>query len=202
MKLTEILNVPTPISHFKRIYEKNNVKWDEVNIVGIRNENDQEDDIFNDFIGIITDDIFNMYIGTTDPGAYWTKNGGSNADNLGVAHLCLGLHKDSYMVGFHYDNEAMVQRGNVVNIWRDKNKNFVQDEKEIFHGYFGINIHRAGISTIYNTIGKWSAGCQVIQKNSDFNEFMSIIKNSNKYKQNPVAKFSYFLINEEMFYIK
>ena len=49
-------------------------------------------------------------------------------------------------------------------------------EENVHEGVFGINIHRAtaksgGTST---RVDKWSAGCQVIAKNSDFKEFMEI----------------------------
>ena len=42
---------------------------------------------------------------------------------------------------------------------------------------YGINIHKAGGRVDGSTqIDKWSAGCQVFSKESDFNEFMDVCR--------------------------
>lgn len=41
-------------------------------------------------------------------------------------------------------------------------------------GLFSINIHHSSIHGITKTVGKWSAGCQVLGKNEDFIHFMSL----------------------------
>jgi hypothetical protein len=201
MNMTKIFSMTTPISHFKDLYEKYEVEWNEVNIFGIRNEELQMQDVFNDYIGVVTDNTFNCFTATTDPGAWWTKHGGANVDATGVAHLCTGNHKDAYIVGNHYNYEAMVQQGNTVSIWRDKNKNFINDDKCFESGFFGIDIHRASLYSVTDKIGKWSAGCQVIQSNTDFELFMALIKNSDTFGENEFAKFNYFLLDKEMFYL-
>lgn len=42
--------------------------------------------------------------------------------------------------------------------------------------FFGINIHRASKWGTSTQIDKWSAGCQVIANNEDFDEFMSLAR--------------------------
>jgi hypothetical protein len=50
-------------------------------------------------------------------------------------------------------------------------------EENVQEGIFGINIHKAGKFVNGSTqIDKWSAGCQVFSKESDFNEFMEICR--------------------------
>jgi hypothetical protein len=48
-------------------------------------------------------------------------------------------------------------------------------EENIQEGIFGINIHKAGKFKNGSTqIDKWSAGCQVFSKESDFNQLMEL----------------------------
>ena len=77
-------------------------------------------------------------------------------------------------------------------IWRDYNKNTVFDKNidKIYKGYFGINLHRASILYILDKIGKFSAGCQVIQSSKDFDFLISkCMESKQKY-------FSYFLFDK------
>ena len=173
----------------RKIYLSNGIPFEDFNIFGIRNEEEQKD-AFNDFICVAAREAVFMFQGTTDPGRYWTENGGYNPDKQGVAHLCYGYHKNAYMIGKHGDYDALVQWGAPVKIWRDKNRNHKHDEGDIItSGYFGINIHMADKNYIAQTVGQWSAGCQVIQNPSDFKIFMELCRNSEK------KKFSYMLIN-------
>ena len=41
-------------------------------------------------------------------------------------------------------------------------------------GYFGINIHKAGLNSV--NVDKWSAGCQVFKSAVDFDEFIRLCK--------------------------
>lgn len=190
------------IKKLKELYEKNGGTWGEVNIFGIRNEENAEADTFNDFIGIATEQVIHLFPGTTDPGIKWTQNPVTVEGVTGAAHLCLGYHKNIWMVGTHgsgaFAHEALVQWGNVVAVWRDVNKNYQKDEGEpIQTGWYGINCHRAAAGGVAQTIGLYSAGCQVVQRIEDFKVFMEIIKGSEKYKKNPKAPFSYMLFDGE-----
>lgn len=180
----------------RTLYLKYGAPWEDVNIFGIRDEMGQEKDLFNDFIGVAYDaGKVKFYVGTCDPGAYWTKVGGYNPDKKGAAHICLGYHRDTYQVGYHRTQEALVQTGAPIRIWRDKNRNYIQDGSEVVEsGFYAVNIH----TTTHKppVIGQWSAGCQVIQKPDDLAELLTIVKSSEKYLKKGVrAKFSYFLFS-------
>lgn len=170
------------INEIKNIYMQHGIPFENFNIFGIRNTSNSTEDLYNDFIGIITNDQIHIYKGTTDPGVFYTKN---PLNKKGAAHLCLGYHKNIWIIGKHANKyDALVQRGGKVKIWRDANKDFENNDNIIENGFFGINCHH-GYST--NSIGKMSAGCQVIQDKNEFKEFLSLCKQSNK------KKFSYFL---------
>ena len=68
-------------------------------------------------------------------------------------------------------------------------------EENVKEGIFGINIHKAGSRVDGSTqIDKWSAGCQVFAKESDFNQFMEIC---NKAKDVWGNSFTYTLIESK-----
>lgn len=185
-------------NYIKKLYLNYGAKWDEVNLFGIRNITNMSNDIWNDWIGIAFQNKVYMYSGTTDPSVYWTMRMGADEDKKGVAHLCLGFHKDAYMIGDHRGYEALCQWGGPVKIWRDANQNFIKDDADIIQkGYFGINIHRASAYEDVTNIGKYSAGCLVVHHINDFLELMSTIKSSQMYKKNPNSKFGFFLFKYE-----
>jgi hypothetical protein len=79
-------------------------------------------------------------------------------------------------------------------VYRDDNRDehYDLDESTVQEGIFGINIHKAGKFENGSTqIDKWSAGCQVFSKQSDFYEFMEIC---NKAKDVWGNSFTYTLI--------
>lgn len=183
-------------NHLKNLYLEHGAQWDNINIFGVRDVTNVKKDVFNDYIGVAIDNKVHLFKGTCDPSVYWTKKGGAGAKKNGVAHICLGYYKNVYMVGLHKGYEAMVQRGSSIKIWRDSNNNFRKDDSDIIEkGYFGVNIHRASAYHVLENIGKYSAGCQVIQDPKDFEKFLNIVKGSEKYsKKGKRAKFSYFLL--------
>jgi len=195
-KVNSIKN-ETFAEYLKRQYLLKGAEWDEeVNIFGIRDTEDIEQDIFNDYIGLAINGEVYLFEATCDPGVYWTKKHG--VGNKGVAHICLGFHKNVYQVGSHKGKEGMVQYGASIKIWRDKDNNFYFNEGDVIEtGFFGVNIHRASIVKDIIKIGRWSGGCQVIRKNIDINKFMKLIKSTNKYKKNKKARFSYMLFSKE-----
>jgi len=46
--------------------------------------------------------------------------------------------------------------------------------ENIKEGIFGINIHRASATGTSTQIDKWSAGCQVIANNQNFDKLMEL----------------------------
>jgi len=180
----------------KSKYSSLNIPLDEINIFGIRYDMNQEDDVWNDKLGIMTANNIYLWIGTTDPGKKATKT-----SEKGAAHLCLGYHKNIWQVGIHgthnpnFAHNALVQTGNKVKIWRDKNKDFKENDGFYDEGYFGINFHRASKVENVLYIGPFSAGCQVTQDVKDFEFAMNLIMNSEKYKNNNKCCFSYMLFD-------
>ena len=171
----------------------------DVNIVGIRNSS-TKDRVTNAFDDLVTisyktpegDWIYNEYGATTDPGTHWVENV-LNKD--GVAILKPGQYRGSHKIRLHAGKYEALGQQKPVKVYRDNNKDGKYDllEENVHEGVFGINIHRAtaksgGTST---RVDKWSAGCQVIAKNSDFREFMELC---NKAKDVWGNSFTYTLI--------
>lgn len=137
-------------------------------LFGVRDNENPMADLFNDVIGFITapsngsPGAFGYFVGTTDPGVYWTYHK-INPPN-GAAHYENGYHPKLFALGPHFDQDAFRQVADA-NIWRDNNKNFQKDESDPKQdGKFGMNLHSAKDSDkIYN----WSAGCQVVQRHAD-----------------------------------
>ena len=155
----------------------------DVNIVGIRNSdtNGEVTNKFDDTLTISYKDsdgkwIYNEYKATTDPGSHWEKN---LLNKDGVAILKPGQYRGSHKLGLHQGKYEALRQKSPVKVYRDNNKDGKYDmiEENVQEGIFGINIHKAGKFVNGSTqIDKWSAGCQVFSKESDFNEFMEICR--------------------------
>ena len=170
----------------------------DVNIVGIRNS-DTHGEVTNKFDDTLTISykdlngkwIYSEYKATTDPGSHWEKNL-MNKD--GVAILKPGQYRGSHQIGLHQGKYEALRQKSPVKVYRDNNKDGKYDmiEEYVQEGIFGINIHKAGKFENGSTqIDKWSAGCQVFSKQSDFYEFMEIC---NKAKDVWGNSFTYTLI--------
>jgi hypothetical protein len=160
-------------------------KWFEggdynLNIVGVRNS-DTNGAVTNKFDDKLTVSYsvdgelkYHEFDATTDPGSHWEKN---LLNKDGVAILVPNQYRGSHEIRKHQGKyEALCQKKNV-KVYRDKNKDGVYDmlEENIQEGIFGINIHKAGSRVNGSTqIDKWSAGCQVLSKESDFNQLMEL----------------------------
>lgn len=162
-----------------------------LNIIGIRTK-DSDSNTFDDRMNVSYKDskswITRTWPCTTDPGLYYREN---PANVNGTAILCAGQYRSVYKIGKHRGKyNALVQTGGKVKVWRDSNRDEQLDYGNASDGYFGINIHKAGLSSI--TVDKWSAGCQVFKKAEDFNEFMSIC--NKQVEVNGWKTFTYTLI--------
>lgn len=113
--------------------------------------------------------------GTTDPGLYYAEH---LLNSKGVAILQHGIQfRGAWQVGLHKSRvPALVQRGKV-KVWRDPNKDNKRDHTTEDEGLFGINIH-PGSAVKRRTIGKWSAGCQVIADPEDNKDWWRLIQRS------------------------
>ena len=184
----------------QKAVEKKGYRWFEggdynLNIVGIRNS-ETGGNVTNKFDDWVTLSYsvggqlkYEEFEATTDPGSHWERN---LLNKDGVAILVPGQYRGSHKIGLHQGKyEALCQK-KPVKVYRDNNKDGKYDmlEENIHEGIFGINIHKAGRDS--KQIDKWSAGCQVIANESDWNAFMSIMYIARKNWGN---SFTYTLIN-------
>lgn len=167
-----------------------------LNIVGVRVSNAVPDK-FDDSINVFYKDSngnwkFTSYIATTDPGKKYLN---TPINPNGTAILKPGQYINSHKLGLHRgEYTALVQQGKLTVI-RDTNKDSTLDfnSSKEETGYFGINVHHATDTGISQTVGGWSAGCQVFAGASDFAGFIALCKqHSSKYGNN----FTYTLLLE------
>lgn len=173
----------------------NSAKDYDVNIVGVRNLKSGKK-VTNEFDDALTLSYkvngiwqFHQWTITTDPGKKPTE---ILRSLRGVARLVPGQYRGVYAVSMHNGKyQALCQRLGNVSVYRDNNKDKIQDEKVIDSGVFGINIHRSSIYKDPSYVDYFSEGCQVFRYNANFVEFMKII---NKAKDAFGNKFTYTLI--------
>ncbi len=165
--------------------ESKGYKWFEngnynLNIVGVRNSS-THDEVTNKFDDCITisynidgEENFHCFAATTDPGKYWTEH---LLNKDGVAILVPGQYRGSHEIRKHQGKYYALCQKKPVDVYRDKNEDDIYNmlPESIQEGIFGINIHKAGSRVNGSTqIDKWSAGCQVFSKESDFNQLMEL----------------------------
>lgn len=192
-------------NQIKEAVISNGYKWFEngnynLNIVGVRNSEthgavtNKFDDCITVSYNIDGEEKFHCFSATTDPGSHWERN---LLNKDGVAILVPNQYRGSHKIRKHQGKyEALCQKKNV-KVYRDKNKDGVYDmlEENIQEGIFGINIHKAGSRVNGSTqIDKWSAGCQVLSKESDFNQLMEL---AHKAKDLYGNSFTYTLIESK-----
>lgn len=189
----------------QKAVESKEYRWFEggdynLNIVGIRNSetNGNVTNKFDDWVTVsysVNGELkYNEFKATTDPGSHWEKN---LLNKDGVAILVPNQYRGSHTIGLHQGKYEALRQHKPLKVYRDKNKDGVYDflEENIQEGIFGINIHKAGKFKNGSTqIDKWSAGCQVLSKESDFNLFMELVNKSAKLYGN---SFTYTLIESK-----
>lgn len=147
--------------------------------------NNNAPDVYNDTIGLIYrgedgSKQVRGYLGTVDPGRYYTDNPMRSA---GAAHLTFGQHL--YKTGLHKGYKALRSLNELNRIWRDKNKNFSPDVGEaVVESYSGVNVH-AGGKTMY--IGRWSAGCINIAGGFDGNNYQHFLRLADIHSEDKTA---------------
>ena len=167
----------------------------QLNIIGVRSM-ETTSDKFDDAMFVIFKNDKNKWLHarytiTTDPGTYWLNNP-MQVD--GTAILKQGQYVGAYRIGLHKGQyKALVQAKPVIVI-RDYDRNAVLDfnNGRETRGMFGVNIHRASIHGTTKKVGKWSAGCQVFEKNEEFISFMQLC---DKHRQLYGNSFTYTLID-------
>ncbi len=167
----------------------------QLNIIGIRS-NESASNSFDDKIYIIfinkngKTETYSYNI-TTDPGTYWLQH---PMQVNGTAILKQGQYVNAYKLGLHRGQYKALVQAKPVTIIRDYDRNAILDfnNGKEDTGLFGINIHRASIHGKTKNVGKWSAGCQVFEKNSDYIHFIGLC---NKHRSLYGNEFTYSLLD-------
>ncbi len=168
-----------------------------LNIVGVRSSEIKVNE-FNDVLYVFWKyhglwSMIQMKI-TTLAGLYYLEN---PMNPKGCAILVPDQYKSTYKIDVHNGKyTALCQRLNEVKVYRDDDQDTEIDllEDSIQEGMFGINIHRSSSSKTLEEVGKYSAGCQVIQNPYEFDTLMHLVNLSSVQFGN---SFTYTLINEE-----
>lgn len=131
-----------------------------LNSLGVAGKNDRG--IYDDAIFVMAPGIFGAFNANTD--ASRVRKGRGTGAGKGMAGLKAGVWP-SYILGKHRNQyQALVQRGGPVTVIRDGIDGDYEDT-----GYFGINIHKGGVTTT------GSAGCQTIPPDQ-WEAFMALIR--------------------------
>ena len=183
---------------YKWFHDGRNKGYD-VNIVGVRNSKTKNrvtnafDDLMTISYKIDGEWQFHIFDCTTDPGTHWVEN---LLNPVGVSILKPGQYRGSHKIRLHQGKYEALGQKKPVTVYRDNNLNETYDYDNTTTGIYGINIHRATAKTGGRStrVDKWSAGCQVIARNSDFRKFMEICRKARGIHGN---SFSYTLIESK-----
>ena len=147
----------------------------DINLFGIRDPSNI--DTFNDVIGICYLEnnipVIKKYKASTDPGKYYLLN---PLSSKGTAILVPGQYINVFTIGKHKGSyEALVQN-RPVKVYRDRNRDLKLDYSNIESGMFGINLHRTSSYGSVINVGKYSAGCQILNSPNDLTEVLKLCK--------------------------
>ncbi len=180
----------------KRYRVFSNSKGHDLNLVGIRTE-DNKANSFNDWFTVFYkfSGVWNFFPfpATTDPGLFYKRN---PLEVKGTAVMKPGQYRGAYIVGKHKGYKALQQNGKVT-VYRDADLNDTLDTDENTEtGVFQINIHHANAHRPSVQVGKWSAGCQVLQDPDHFAFLMVLCERAKELYGN---SFTYTLLEESDF---
>lgn len=172
----------------------NNPKGHDLNIVGLRTQS-IEAEKFNDWLTVFYffDNTWNYFAfpATTDPGTYYRKH---PLNVKGTAVLKPAQYRSVYKIGRHRNYKALQQVKNMT-VYRDANRDGALDTTGMKEdrGLHSINIHRSNAYKPSTVVGRWSAGCQVLQDPDHFKFLLTLCDRASEKYGN---KFSYTLLEE------
>lgn len=152
-----------------------------MSLLGIRLSNKSA--IFDDLVGAVVhlDGILyvRMYPATTDPGIPYLKK---PINRLGTAVVPSGYHPRLWRRGLHQGRYPALVQARPMELYRDNNRNIeIDPDRLVDHSRsVGINLHRASRywkstqveQLLQLSVGRWSAGCQVIASATHFEYLM------------------------------
>lgn len=113
--------------------------------------------------------------GTTDPGRFYMQE---PMNSRGCAILVTGQYLDSWIIGEHSGSYEALCQSSDVRVYRDADRDAVLDldPSTIQQGKYGINIHASTRQqdAQLQTVGKYSAGCQVHATEAGFSRMMEL----------------------------
>jgi len=174
----------------------------DLNIIGIRSANPQPNK-FDDLLCCAYREhidgpfVIKYWAATTDPGTFCLENPTKYGTEAGTAIVAEGQYRSAYKLDLHRGKyTALCQRSGAINVYRDGNRDdkVDMDPGTIQNGYFGCNIHKAGANS--SNVDKWSAGCQVFKRESDFDELITLCRKQISFHPNWAPTFTYTLITE------
>lgn len=166
-------------------------KEDEVNIVyvdgvnrdGTKNKNDSNS--FDDARILIQyrsgkPVIIGAWEAVTSTAKYYTEH---RINSRGAARIAWG-YQVAWQVGMHHGKqEALIQTGGEVSVYRDDNEDYKRDGDKLDTGWFGINQH-GGYNFPHDDVKTASAGCLVGRMVDGHEDFMRIVKTDARYVKN------------------
>jgi hypothetical protein len=198
---TTALPTKSLVEKIKDYYVEHGYPWDEINLIGIRCTDIPYRNQFKDLFLLVDNTTINKFLITTLPGTTWTPELRKKYGVKYEATICFGFYPNVYGIGLHRGYEALTQQGGPVTCFIDANKDGLQqsNEKVIIEKVgSGMNIHKSGVDN-QAYVGLSSAGCQVFPHHSDFYWVIDRVKQTQKYKKNKKALFSYLLVNSQEF---
>lgn len=160
-----------------------------LNLFGIRSPNrNQTFDSFDDLIGVAYTDednekIVKIWTATTDPGYLELTDPSFKAAQLnGTAVLKKGQHLGCYRLGLHGSGNwqhLALRQIKPMPLYRDNNRDAIldlNDETKLVVELAGINLHAASKIKDLLKIGRYSAGCQVIQNFEEHQNLMKLVQ--------------------------
>lgn len=202
-KITEKVLIQSLINKDYRIFSEGAY---DLNIIGIRSNNSKSDS-FDDLICVLYKDesgIWKLekFQATTDPGKHWLLN---PMNKNGTIIMVPGQYRGAFQLGLHGISgsnpyQALRQIKPIFYV-RDNNKDLNLDfslyekKENIFEDICNTNIHRTSSWKRVLNIGKYSAGCQVIQDPKHFQRFIELCILQDKWGHGD--KFTYTLLEEK-----
>jgi hypothetical protein len=174
----------------------------DLNIIGIRSDNHRSNR-FDDLLCCAYREreggpfVIKYWPATTDPGTFCLEHPEVYGTAAGTAIIVPGQYRGAYKLDLHRGKyEALCQRNGPIKVYRDGNRDDIidMDPSTIQEGFFGCNLHKAGANS--TNVDKWSAGCQVFARDSDFEELLFLAHKQIETHPTWAPTFTYTLIRE------